>query len=140
MSRPSVLLAFVFLAACSPDSPQELDGIEETIYSHAAIGIAATYTDEYEAVLEWSRTNATADLYLENLASSDPALRLYGLLGLKIIGSDKYRKFLDDLLVDDTMTPYGRGGCIIDGAPVSSIARDIDETTVETLKGENSRY
>lgn len=137
MSKLAGLSLFVFLAACNSASPPTSDWMERTVYSHAAIGYSGRLTKEYETVIEQSQTGAAVQFFLDDLESSDPAIRLYGLLGLKIIDADEYPKYLDKALLDDTLTPFGRGGCIIMSEPLSSIAQEIDQTPVEEL---TSRY
>lgn len=135
MPNLAALSIFLFLVACSSDLPPESDWRDRTVYSHTGIGYSGTYTPEYESVLDRSLTNEGVDSFLEDLHSSDPAVRLYGLLGLKISGSDEYGKHLDELLKDDAQTPFGEGGCIVVNQPLSSIARIIDQTPVEILTG-----
>jgi hypothetical protein len=128
----TALSLLAVLGACSSDEPEPYWPVR-TVYAHDGVGFAGAYTQEYEAVLEQSRAKEALQVYLDDLESSDPAIRLYGLLGLKIIGSEQYRWQLDRFLVDLTQVPYGTGGCVIMSEPTSWIAQQIDRTPVEDL-------
>jgi hypothetical protein len=55
------------------------------------------------------------------------ATKLYALMGLKIISSDKYDIYKNSFLDVQTCVKYGGGGCIIQSLPVSDIMKLIDQ-------------
>ncbi|MEJ2129012.1 MAG: hypothetical protein P8X81_09205 [Woeseiaceae bacterium] len=119
------------MATCSTEPPPQLDFEESSEYAHEPIGISGAYTREFELVVERSRTDEAEQVYLEYLHSPDAETRLYGLLGLKIIESDKYPKYLEEILADDSIVNYGASGCSIMPERSSFVAELLDKSPVD---------
>jgi hypothetical protein len=128
------LIFVLILAACACLSLRAEEGggdLREQIFSVTRIGFAGTYTGGYLAVwAQRSQPDAEA-IFLAQLKDPDPAARLYGLVGLKLIASDQYAVSRDALAREAGKVAAGPGGCMIMSMPIKDLVALIDRTGLE---------
>jgi hypothetical protein len=97
------------------------------IVSFSRIGIAGNYTDDYRKVWNISEGENAEQQFIEMIEEPGLDRKLYALMGLKIISSDIYEIYKNNLLNVQTSVKYGGGGCVIRTLPVSYIVKFIDQ-------------
>jgi len=97
------------------------------IVSFSRIGIAGHYTENYIRIWNIAKDNDAENRF--SIMLEEPALdiKLYALMGLKIINSDKYIVYRERLSKIKTGVRYGGGGCVIEVRPVNKIVEFIDQ-------------
>lgn len=100
---------------------------EGRIVSFNLIGMFGKYTGDYQKVWKISERENAEQRFIEMIEEPRFDTKLYALMGLKIISSDKYDTYKDDLLEVQIRVRYGYGGCMITSLPVSDVVELIDQ-------------
>lgn len=132
MIRLTTILTAIVLTACAVEEPKPEVSLEPwmlasgtTLFASMGVGFSGQPTPELARVWELRDADDAEKHYLDYLASDDPGIRLYGLLGLQMIDSPEYPAQLERLLQDDSPVNIG-AGCIISVGITSKIAQRLD--------------
>ena len=128
------ILIILFSFSCSSHNkskPTTTENIEESrkyrIVSFSRIGIAGTCTDDYKTVWKIAAEDDAEIRFMQMIENPGWDSKLYALIGLKLVASDQYEVYRNELGKKDTYILYGGGGCIIQTLPVSAVVEFINE-------------
>jgi len=122
---------------CSPLASSEVEESRLDIFSYGPTGVGADYTPMMKMILSHSKhRDAENDFYLLTTMRNS-SIRLYGLVGLKIVGSKRFEECKNDMLKSEDVVLYGVG-CKVYSDKVQRIVKDIaDSKLTDFLRKED---
>jgi hypothetical protein len=121
------MILFLLALCFSPLASSEIEESRLDIFSYGPSGVGADYTPMMKMIISHSKNrDAENDFYLLTTMRNG-SIRLYGLVGLKIVGSKRFEECKNEMLKSEEIVLYGVG-CKVYRDKVQRIVMDIAES------------
>lgn len=135
MNKVTIIITILLFASCANRATTNRGNEDNTnairkygIVSFRRIGFAGTYIDDYIRIWKIAKISDAESKFTMMIEEPDLDTKLYALMGLKIISSDKYKVYRKRISKIKSEVRYGGGGCMISVMPVSDIVEIIDQS------------
>lgn len=124
-----LLMAFCVspvMAQHAPASTNHYEVLKQEKMFCVAGGFSGAVTPAGHSLMAMARQKDAATVFTKLTREESPTAQLFGLLGLKMIGSDRFHNALAKIAQDKSQVTV-LDGCIAGQRPVATVAREIEQ-------------